>query len=57
MKVRSTQDPVPASLDLGDDGTATVTLKAPERAVAPGQACVFYDDERLLGGGWIQRAA
>ena len=57
VKVRSTQDPVPASLDLGDDGTATVTLKAPERAVAPGQACVFYDDERLLGGGWIQRAA
>jgi tRNA-specific 2-thiouridylase len=34
-----------------------VTLNAPERAVAPGQACVFYDKERLLGGGWIQRAA
>jgi len=57
VKVRSTQDPVPASLELGGDGTAIVTLNAPERAVAPGQACVFYDKERLLGGGWIQRAA
>ena len=57
VKVRSTQDPVPASLELGQDGTAVVTLNAPERAVAPGQACVFYDGERLLGGGWIQRQA
>ena len=26
-------------------------------AVAPGQACVFYDGTRVLGGGWIERAA
>jgi tRNA-specific 2-thiouridylase len=25
--------------------------------VAPGQACVFYDGSRVLGGGWIARAA
>lgn len=58
VKVRSTQDPVPATLDLAADGNnAEVTLDTPERAVAPGQACVFYDNDRLLGGGWIQRAA
>ena len=57
VKVRSTQDPVPAALELDGEGGATVTLNAPERAVAPGQACVFYDGDRLLGGGWIQRAA
>jgi tRNA-specific 2-thiouridylase len=57
-KIRSTQAPVPALLSLDHDGTtAVVTLDTPERAVAPGQACVFYDGERLLGGGWIQRAA
>jgi tRNA-specific 2-thiouridylase len=57
VKVRSTQEPVPALLELGGGGTAVVTLNTPERAVAPGQACVFYDRERLLGGGWIQRSA
>ena len=30
-----------------------VTLKAPARSVTPGQACVFYDKEQLLGGGTI----
>ena len=57
VKVRSTQDPVPASVELKKDRTAIVNLYVPERAVAPGQACVFYQDERLLGGGWIQRNA
>ena len=57
MKVRSTQPPVPARLSLNEDRTeAEVILKTPERAVAPGQACVFYEGDRLLGGGWIQRA-
>jgi tRNA-specific 2-thiouridylase len=34
---------------------ARVDLAAPEDAIAPGQACVFYqpDGSRVLGGGWI----
>ncbi|MGH6660181.1 MAG: aminomethyltransferase beta-barrel domain-containing protein, partial [Rhodospirillales bacterium] len=28
---------------------------APEFGIAPGQACVFYDGDRVLGGGWIRR--
>ena len=28
----------------------------PAGAVAPGQAAVLYDGERVLGGGWIRRA-
>ena len=40
VKVRSTQDPVPASVKLNKDGTAAVNLNVPERAIAPGQpAC------------------
>jgi len=35
------------------DGGAMVQLDAPTLA-APGQACVFYDGERLLGGGFIE---
>jgi len=32
-----------------------VELAAPEDAIAPGQACVFYEAQgsRVLGGGWI----
>jgi tRNA-specific 2-thiouridylase len=38
------------------DGRAQVELKAAEEAIAPGQACVFYDGSRVLGGGWIKAA-
>jgi tRNA-specific 2-thiouridylase len=37
------------------DGGAVVELDQPEEAVAPGQACVVYDGDRVLGGGWITR--
>ena len=35
------------------DGTAEVTLEEAEAATAPGQACVLYDGDRVLGGSWI----
>ena len=38
----------------GTERTALVTLDAPALP-APGQACVFYDGERVLGGGFICR--
>ncbi|MEM7505985.1 MAG: tRNA 2-thiouridine(34) synthase MnmA [Pseudomonadota bacterium] len=58
VKVRSTRPPAPARLHPSAGG-AEVELLAPEEGVAPGQACVFYapDNARVLGGGWIQRAA
>ena len=57
-KLRSTQHPVPAMLYCGADrGEAELVLDAPAGAVAPGQAAVLYDGERLLGGGWIRRQA
>ena len=37
-----------------EEGVAHVDFDAPQAAVSPGQAAVFYDDgERVLGGGWI----
>ncbi|QJP17904.1 tRNA 2-thiouridine(34) synthase MnmA [Starkeya sp. ORNL1] len=60
VKVRSTRAPVPGHLAREPDGTVAVHLHAMEEGVAPGQACVFYEDggeaARLLGGGVIRRA-
>ncbi|MGE5505561.1 MAG: tRNA 2-thiouridine(34) synthase MnmA [Actinomycetota bacterium] len=53
VKVRSTRPPRPASLRLLPGATAVVELATPEEGVSPGQACVFYDGEVVLGGGWI----
>ena len=55
VKVRSTRPPAPAEVELGDNGTAKVRLLNGGDAVAPGQACVFYEmgGTRMLGGGWI----
>jgi tRNA-specific 2-thiouridylase len=56
VKVRSTRPPQPAALLRHPDGGAVVTLDEPEEGVAPGQACVFYRGDRVLGGGWIAAA-
>ena len=57
-KLRSTQPPIPATLYPGAAaGEAELVLAEPAGAVAPGQAAVLYDGERVLGGGWIRRPA
>ncbi len=52
VKLRSTAAPAPARVWL-DGAGGRVELAHPELGVAPGQACVFYDGDRLMGGGWI----
>ncbi|WP_205410798.1 tRNA 2-thiouridine(34) synthase MnmA [Salaquimonas pukyongi] len=58
-KVRSTRPPAEARLHVGD-GVVAVDLCEGETGVAPGQACVFYEDDnpngRVLGGGFIRRS-
>jgi tRNA-specific 2-thiouridylase len=57
VKLRSAQAPVGGVLCFAEGRAGEVRLDRPAAAVAPGQACVFYAGERVLGGGWIQRAA
>jgi tRNA-specific 2-thiouridylase len=37
-----------------DEDRLAVRFDEPQYGVAPGQAVVFYDDDRVLGGGWIR---
>lgn len=55
VKIRSTTPGTRAKLNLVDNNQIKVTLLEQEKAITPGQACVFYDSTRVLGGGWITR--
>jgi tRNA-specific 2-thiouridylase len=54
-KVRYRARAAPAQLLPLDRGRARLEFERPQRAVAPGQAVVFYRGEEVLGGGTISR--
>ncbi len=45
----------PARVEALDGGRVRLTFHRPQRAIAPGQICAFYDGGRLLGGGVFER--
>lgn len=55
IKIRSASVPASATLHARDNGMVHAVPTEPVSGVAPGQACVFYDGDRVLGGGWIVR--
>ena len=55
-RVRHNGGVLPCRVGEGSDGVR-VELLEPAWAVAPGQAVVIYDRDRVLGGGWIDSAA
>jgi tRNA-uridine 2-sulfurtransferase len=52
-KIRHRHEPAEAVLEKNGDNGVLVTFDTPQRAITPGQAVVFYDDEVVIGGGWI----
>ena len=53
-KFRYRQKDLPVTINYIDEETIEVIYDAPYKAVTPGQAAVFYDNDRLLGGGIIE---
>ena len=54
-KIRSRSPEAPAVVREHPSGGLEVVFEAPQRAIAPGQAVVFYRGDEVLGGGWIIR--
>lgn len=52
IRYNSSAQPATATLLAGD--RLHVTFNEPQNGVAPGQAVVVYDGDRVLGGGWIE---
>ena len=56
VKTRYRQRAIPATLRIASGRTAEVRFLARGPAVTPGQACVFYRGDEVIGGGFIERA-
>lgn len=53
-RIRYRHHEVPAVVTPLGEGRARVLFDAPQNGVTPGQAAVFYDADRVVGGGWIE---
>ena len=55
-KIRYNHDPQPATAILTGEDELTVIFDQPQTAITPGQAVVVFDNDVVLGGGWIETA-
>lgn len=56
VQIRYRSKPVPATVNRQSDGLLELVFNEPQRAVTPGQAAVFYKDDFVIGGAWIDSA-
>ncbi|HXR36569.1 MAG TPA: aminomethyltransferase beta-barrel domain-containing protein, partial [Candidatus Binataceae bacterium] len=54
VKIRYRHPAVPAVLRMVAEDRAEVSFARENPAVTPGQACVFYRGDEVLGGGLIE---
>jgi len=54
-KVRYKDDATPATVVSCEDGSVSVMFDQPKRAITPGQSVVWYEGDRISGGGFIEK--
>ena len=54
VRIRYRSRAVVGTVEKLADNRCKVMFSEPVRAAAPGQAAVFYAEDRVLGGGWIE---
>ena len=57
VKIRSRHPGVACRIRRRGDAEVDVEFERAQRGVSPGQAAVFYDGTRVLGGCWIRRSS
>jgi len=55
VRIRYRHTEAAATISPLASGCACIVFDEPQRAITPGQAAVFYDDDEVIGGGWIAR--
>jgi tRNA-specific 2-thiouridylase len=55
-RIRHNHQPAPAVATISAEGELRVRFDQPQSAITAGQAVVIYDDDVVIGGGWIERA-
>ena len=56
VKVRYRHEPAAATIHALPDARARIVFDEPQRSITPGQATIFYNDDEVVGGGWIVRS-
>jgi tRNA-specific 2-thiouridylase len=56
-QIRNRHEAADATVSNAEEGNVEVRFDTPQRAITPGQAVVFYDNEVVVGGGWIRESS
>lgn len=53
VKIRHRHEPASATIEMAGEDRVRAVFDEPQRAVTPGQSAVFYQEDEVVGGGWI----